>query len=589
MEKERLKRLLDVAAGRTPADIVIKGAGVVDVYSGTILQADIALCGEAIAGIGGIGSYQGEQEIDASGQYAAPGFIDSHIHIESSYLSPEELGRLLVPHGGTTIISDPHEIVNVCGLAGLDYLLKAAEGTALDIKFVLPSCVPATPWEHAGARIDADAMREPLQDERILGLGEFMDYPGVVNATDGVLDKLLEAHAAGKLIDGHSPALTGNMLNAYCAAGISTDHECATVKELQERVSRGMYVLMRQGSACHDLKNLLKGLTPENSRRLLLCSDDRQPQTIRELGHLDDHLRICVKEGVDAITAIRMATINAAECYRLRDRGGIAPGLRADIVLLDDLEDFKVRTVLVAGRVVAQDGRYLPEVCRQGIEAVTGSIKVKDFSVERLRLPLKGERVHTIGMCPGTVVTTKRVETVRRNGAGEFEFDASCDIAKIAVVERHQGTGNVALGLLQGYGIKQGAIALSIAHDSYNIIVVGTNDEDMAGAVECLIAQGGGVVLFKDGIAIDGMPLPIGGIMSDQTGEWVSDRLQRLQNVAWETLGVNQEMEPIMSLCFMSLAVIPEIKITDEGLFDVTAFDFIAVDVKDDLKDEKGA
>jgi adenine deaminase len=293
---------------------------------------------------------------------------------------------------------------------------------------------------------------------------------------------------------------------------------------------------------------------------------------------LDDHLRICVEEGVDAICALRMATLNAAECYRLHDRGGIAPGLRADIVLLDDLSHFKVREVFIAGRLVARDGQYLPEIQRQEISAVASSFNVVGFSAEKLRLPLKSERVHSIGIHPGTVVTTKRIDTVRRDANGEFEFDPERDIAKIAVVERHQGTGNVAVGLLQGFGIKRGALALSIAHDSHNIIVVGSNDADMAGAVEQLIAQGGGVVLYLDGALLESMAMPIGGIMSDKSGEWVSEKLEKLQSAAWQGLGIRQDMEPVMSLCFMSLAVIPEIKITDVGLFDVTAFDFISVE-----------
>lgn len=577
MDKPQLKKLLDVAAGREAADLVIKNANIVDVYSGTVMQGDIALCGGLIAGIG---SYSGENELDAAGQYAAPGFIDSHIHIESSYVSPEEIGRLLVPHGGTTIIADPHEIVNVCGLTGMDYMLDAAEETALDVKFVLPSCVPATPWEHSGANIDSAAMEAPLKDGRIIGLGEFMDYPGVIGAADGVLDKLLAAYNAGKLIDGHSPAVVGNDLNAYAAARILNDHECATVEEMHARIARGMYVLLRQGSACHDLRNLLRGLTPENSRRCLLCSDDRQPKTMLELGHLDDHLRICVQEGVDAVTAIRMATLNAAECFRLYDRGGLAPGLRADIVLLDDLQDFKVRRVFIQGREVARDGQYLLPVRRHSIQPVTGSFHVKDFSAEKLRLPLKSGRVHTIGVNPGSVVTTKRVDTVKRDADGAFLFDPALDIAKVAVVERHQGTGNVALGLLHNYGIKTGAVALSIAHDSHNIIVVGTNDADMAFAVQQLVAQGGGVVLANDGAVVESMPMPIGGIMSDQTGEWVNGKLTALQKAAYDVLKVNPELEPVMTLCFMSLAVIPEIKITDMGLFDVTKFDFIPVEAE---------
>jgi adenine deaminase len=575
MEKQQLKRLIDVAAGRAPADVVIKNCKVVDVYNQGILEGDIALSGGLIAGVG---TYQGQTEIDAGGMYAAPGFIDSHIHIESSYVSPEEIGRLLTPHGASTIIADPHEIVNVCGLTGLDYMLSAAKGTALDIKFMLPSCVPATPWEHAGAIIDAAAMKAPMADNRIAGLGEYMDYPGVINAADTTLDKLLAAHAVNKPIDGHSPSVAGKALNAYAAARIGTDHECSTTAELLDRISRGMYVLLRQGSACHDLRNLLKAVSAKNSRRCLLCSDDRQPKTILELGHLDDHLRICVEEGLDPILAIQMASLNAAECFRLHDRGAIAPGLRADIVLLENLKEFRVRRVFINGVEVARDGQYLLPVKRHPIDEVAASFHVKDFSADKLKMKLKSDRVNVIGINPGSVVTSKLTETVSRDPEGDFVYDPERDIVKVAVVERHQNTGNVALGLLKGYGIRCGAIALSIAHDSHNIIVVGVSDADMALCVETLIAQGGGVALAKDGRVIDSMPMPIGGIMSDQSGEWVDQTLTRLHDTAYRELRINEALEPVMSLCFMSLAVIPELKLTDMGLFDVTIFDFISIE-----------
>jgi len=578
MNKSELKKLIDVAAGRVPADLVIRGAKTVDVYGGGLLDGDIAISGGVIAGIG---YYNGETTVDATGLYAAPGFIDSHIHIESSYVSPEEIGKLLVPRGGTTIIADPHEIVNVCGVAGLVYMLDAAAETALDIKYMLPSCVPATPFEHSGAIVDAYAIARLITDERIIGLGEVMDYPGVIGAADSVIEKLLAARHAEKPIDGHSPAVSGKNLNAYASALIRTDHECATVEEMLERISRGMYVLLRQGSACHDLRNLLKGVTNENSRRCLLCSDDRQPKTIFELGHLDDHLRICLEEGLDVITAIRMASLNAAECFRLHDRGAIAPGLRADIVLLEDLKDFKVRRSFIKGFEVARDGQYLPDVRRRSIEAVAGSFHVKDFSIDKLKMPLKTGRVHVIGLNQGSVVTSNIVMQVNRDEQGDFEFAQELDVAKVAVVERHQSTGNVALGLLKGYGIRYGAVALSIAHDSHNIITVGVNDQDIAFAVEQLIGQGGGVVLVKDRKVLESLPMPIGGIMSDQSGEWVDDKLTSIHDIALKELGISTSVEPIMTLCFMSLPVIPEIKLTDMGLFDVKQFGFISLDAEE--------
>ncbi len=575
MDKIQLKKLIDVAAGRSPADIVIKNCKIIDVYSAAIINGDIAMCDGLIAGIG---QYEGRQTIDAKGQYAAPGLIDSHIHVESSYLSPEELGRLIVPHGTTTIIADPHEITNVLGLDGLSYMIGASEGPALDIKWMLPSCVPATPFDHSGAVIGDEAMKEPIGRDNILGLGEFMDYPGVIGANSGVLNKLLLAAKHKKPIDGHAPGVKGFALNAYAAAGIHTDHECQTAEELQNRIRCGMYVLLREGSACHNLKELLRGVTPQNSRRCLLCSDDCQPKTILSIGHLDNHLRICVREGLDPMIAVQMATLNAAECYGLHDRGAIAPGRRADIVLLDNLKDFNVQKVFIAGREAATEGRYELPVQRHDISATKGSFHVKDFSKDKLRLEINSNRAHVIEIIPGGVVTRKETADIKRDKNNEFIYEPQNDIVKIAVVERHQNTGNVAVALLKGYGIKAGAVALSVAHDSHNIIVVGVNDEDMAFAVQKLIGQGGGLILVKDQQILTGMSMPIAGLMSDQSGEWVDEKLARIHQIAHDTLGVNRDVEPIMTLCFMSLAVIPEIKLTDMGLFDVTKFDFITIE-----------
>ncbi|CAG36103.1 adenine deaminase [Desulfotalea psychrophila] len=575
MNKEALKRLIAVAAGREEPDLVIKNAKVVDVFNARVIQGDIAIVDGLIAGVG---DYSCKNELDAEGQYAAPGFIDSHIHIESSYVSPEELGRLLVPHGTTTIIADPHEIANVCGLKGLDYMIEAAKRTALDVQMMLPSCVPATPFEHSGANIDAREMEKPITYDEVLGLGEFMDFPGVINGVDATIEKLLVAKRAGKPIDGHSPGVSGNALNAYASARIGTDHECATVEEMHERIARGMYVLLRQGSACYNLRTLLKGVTPVNSRRCLFCADDCQPKTILSLGHLDNHLRICAEEGIDPIMAIQMATINAAECFGLKDRGAIAPGLKADIVLMDSLTNCRVEKVWIDGVLIADSGKYLPEIKRHDISSTKGNFKVKDFSVKKLKLAIQSPQAHVINILPGGVVTSKEVVAINRNSDNEFVYGHGQDVVKIAVVERHQNTGNVAVALLQGYGIKRGAIALSVAHDSHNIIVVGVDDTDMACAVEALIAQDGGIVLVNGEEVVESMPMPIAGLMSDQCGEWVEAKLTSIHSKAHEVLGVNADVEPVMTLCFMSLAVIPEIKLTDMGLFDVTKFDFISLE-----------
>ena len=578
MDQEALKHLIDVAAGRQAADLVIKNCQIVDVGLGEIRKGDIAIVDGLIAGTG---DYEGKETVDAEGLYAMPGMIDAHIHIESAFVTPEEISRLLVPFGTTTIIADPHEIANVAGLKGIHYMLDAAAEAALHIEYVVPSCVPATPFENAGAVLDASDLEGPLADDRILGLGEFMNFPGIIYTDPGVLDKLVAAKRVNKLIDGHSPGITGKDLCAYASAGILADHECSTREEMYERLQNGMYILMRQGSACHNLEDLLPVVTARNARRCLLCSDDRQPKTILEEGHLDDHLRKCVKFGIHPVTAVQMATLNAAEAFGLKDRGALFPGRRADVTLINNLEEFKAKYVFIDGKKVAEDGRYLPEVKRADISAVRSSVHVKDFSIEKLKLKLKKNKVHVIDILPGGVVTGKGVARVETDASGDFIYNPDQDIVKIAVIERHKNTGNVAVGLLRGYGIKQGAAALTIAHDSHNIITAGTNDEDMAFAVEELIKQEGGVVLVKDKKVLSRLPLPVGGIMSDQSGEWVNDKLSELHETAIRELQVSEEVEPIMTLCFMALPVIPELKLTDMGLFDVTKFDFISLEADD--------
>ena len=574
--KEQLKKLIQTANGVIPADVVIQNCKVVNVFSGEIQEGDIAISDGQIAGIG---SYEGKEVIDAEGRYAAPGFIDSHIHIESSYVSPEELGRLIVPHGGTTIMADPHEMANVCGEEGLKYMIEAGKRTALDIKFELPSCVPATPFENAGAVLGAAEIEGLISNPDFVGLGEFMNFPGVIGTDDDVMGKIIAAKKAGKWIDGHGSGLSDKALNAYVSAGILGDHECSTVEEMKERLDRGMYVLLRQGSACHNLRTLLQGVTPANSRRCLLCSDDRQPKTILAEGHLDDHLRICVEEGLDAVTAIRMATLNAAECFDLKDRGAIAPGYRADIVLLDDLTKFRVNRVFVEGKLVAEDGKYLPEVEKYDISSVKGSVVLKDFSKDKFQMHLKSNKVNVIGILPGGVVTEKLTAEIELDENGEFVWNPDQDIVKVAVLERHKGTGNVACGFLKGYGSKEGAVALSIAHDSHNLIVVGVNDDEMEFAVNSLVAQEGGIVLVKNGQVVESMPMPIAGLMSDMSGEWVDEKLTSIHEKAYSELGICGSVEPVMTLCFMSLIVIPELKLTDTGLFDVTTFSFVPVEV----------
>ena len=577
LTKAELKHLIDAAAGRIKADLVIKNCQIVNVLSGEISLGEVAIAGGKIIGMGAA-EYDGKKIFDADGKYLCPGFIDGHIHIESSYISPEQLGRIIVPRGTTSIIADPHEIANVCGLDGIRYMLEAAKHTKLNIIQAMPSCVPATPFEDAGAVIEAADMKELLGDENIFGLGEFMNAPGIINCDDKVLDKILLAKNMGKLIDGHAPNLTGKNLNAYLSAGVGGDHECTTVEEMHERIAKGMYVLIREGSACHNLKTLVKGVNQKNSRRVLLCSDDCQPKTILELGHMDKNVRMCVEEGLDPITAIQLATINVAESIGIYDRGIIAVGAHADLILLDDLKTFHVDKVWIGGELVAENGKYLPEIIPADISSVRGSVRVKNFSVDRLKLNLTGGKVNVIGIEPGGVVTKKILADVQHDETGDFIFNPAQDICKVAVIERHHETGKIGLGLLGGYGIQCGAIAVSVAHDSHNIIAAGVSNEEIFCAVEALIKMEGGMVLVKNGKIISLIPLLIGGLMSDLSGEELKEQLDTLHEKAHAELGISASVEPVMTLTFMSLPVIPEIKLTARGLFDYDTFNFIALE-----------
>lgn len=577
LTKSELKNLIDAAAGRRKADLVIKNCKIVNVLNGEIYSGEVAIIAGKIIGMGSV-SYDGKKIFDAGGKFLAPGFIDAHIHIESSYISPEQLGRIIVPRGTTSIVADPHEIANVSGLAGLRYMLDAAKRTKLNIVYAMPSCVPATPFEDAGAILEAEDMEELLGDENIFGLGEFMNAPGIINCDEKALDKILLAKKFGKLIDGHVPNVTGKSLNAYMSAGIVGDHECRTIDEMHERIAKGMYVLIREGSACHDLKTLIKGVTPANSRRVLLCSDDCQPKTILELGHMDKNIKMCVEEGLDPVTAIQLATINVAEAFRLHDRGAIKIGARADLVLLDDLKDFRVDKVWIGGELVAENKKYLPKIIPADISSVRGSVKVKNFSVDKLKLNLTRGKVNVIGIKPGGVVTKKIIAEVQLDETGDFIFNPAQDICKVAVIERHHETGKIGLGLLSGYGIKRGAVAISVAHDSHNIIAAGVNNEEIFRAVEALIKMEGGMVLVKNGKIISLIPLLIGGLMSDLSGEELKEKLDALHEKAHAELGISANVEPVMTLTFMSLPVIPELKLTARGLFDYATFGFIPLE-----------
>lgn len=574
MEKQKLIKLIDVAAGRKKADLVLKNAKIVDVFQAKILIGDIAISDGYIAGIGG--SYQGVEERNYTGKYVAPGFIEAHIHIESSYVSPEEFSRVFIPRGTTTILADPHEIVNVAGLKGLDYMVNAAKNAKMDIRYMMPPCVPATNFETSGADLYADDMEDALKTGKVDGLAELMNFPGVINADDKMIDEILMAKKYGARIDGHAPQVVGKDLNAYIAAGPANDHECSTLEEAEERLARGMYLLLREGSVTQDLRKLLPIVNTANSRRCLLSGDDVQAKTAINKGHLDNSIRICIDEGLNPITAIQMATLNPAEYCSLNDRGAIAPGRRADMVVFESLEDFAVEETYILGEKLSQGNKYLGEVNYYPIDSVESSMHVKDFTREKLQLHLNSDKVRAIGVVPGEVLTTEKHVTVKRDGDGNFVYNDQEDVTKIVVVERHHNTGNVNVNLLSGYGIKAGAIAISIGHDSHNIIATGTNDDDIFMAVNELIKQEGGAVVVKDEKVISRMELKIAGLMCNLPAEKMIAQQDALDEAVHEELGVPDNVNPVMTLSFMPLAVIPKLKITDKGLVDVEKNAFVS-------------
>lgn len=574
MEKQKLIKLIDVAAGRKKADLVLKNAKIVDVFQAKILIGDIAISDGYIAGIGG--SYQGVEERNYTGKYVAPGFIEAHIHIESSYVSPEEFSRVFIPRGTTTILADPHEIVNVAGLKGLDYMVNAAKNAKMDIRYMMPPCVPATNFETSGADLYADDMEDALKTGEVDGLAELMNFPGVINADDKMIDEILMAKKYGARIDGHAPQVVGKDLNAYIAAGPANDHECSTLEEAEERLARGMYLLLREGSVTQDLRKLLPIVNTANSRRCLLSGDDVQAKTAINKGHLDNSIRICIDEGLNPITAIQMATLNPAEYCGLNDRGAIAPGRRADMVVFESLEDFAVEETYILGEKLSQGNKYLGEVNYYPIDSVESSMHVKDFTREKLQLHLNSDKVRAIGVVPGEVLTTEEHVTVKRDGDGNFVYNDQEDVTKIVVVERHHNTGNVNVNLLSGYGIKAGAIAISIGHDSHNIIATGTNDDNIFMAVNELIKQEGGAVVVKDEKVISRMELKIAGLMCNLPAEKMIAQQDALDEAVHEELGVPDNVNPVMTLSFMPLAVIPKLKITDKGLVDVEKNAFVS-------------
>ena len=570
---DEMKRAADIAAGRIKADVVLKNARYLDVFNARLCEGDIALCGGLIAGIG---SYEGEKEYDFSGKVVLPGLIDSHMHIESTQLSPEEFASLAVPRGTTLVIADPHEIVNVCGLAGADYMSRAAARTPLDVRLMLPSCVPATPFETSGAVVDSKEITKAFRGKRFFGLGEMMNYPAVAAGDEEVLAKIYAAHSTGRITDGHAPEMSGKALNSYIVSGVRTDHECATAAEAEEKVSRGMYVLLREGSASHDLKNLLPAVNERNCRRFALCTDDRHADGLAAEGHIDHVLRMAVKYGLKGELAAVMCTLNAAECYGLKGKGAIAPGYDADLAVFDDVQNFNCVAVFKDGRLVAENGKPLFSGRLRLPAAVKNTVKVAPVSADTFTIKLNGTRARVIGLQEGTLVTKNLVEEVTsRNGDVVLE---GTDLLRLAVVERHFASGRAGLGLVKGYGLKNGAAATTVSHDSHNIIVVGDDKQAMADAVEELKRIGGGMTLVHGG-KIMSVPLDIAGLMSSAPAEKHVRLSAELYKAAYEA-GVNRGIEAFMTLSFLALAVIPELRLTDRGLFDVNDFGFTPIDAQ---------
>ena len=578
MNKNEMKELIDVASRRKTADICIRNAKVVDVFNRNVFESDVLISKDRIAGFAKCGKGIANQIIDVNFSYMIPGFIDSHVHIESSHCTPEVFSNLLIPNVVTTVIADPHEICNCHGLDALDYMLEASEDLPLKAYFMIPSCVPATTFEHSGAFLDAKEIEKRIDHERILGLGEMMDYPGVINNSDLVIDKIQLAHDKNKIIDGHSPNIYNSDLDAYSSAGIKDDHECATKEELEDRIRRGMYVMLREGTVCRDELNLLEGVTNENYRRCIFCTDDRQVESLLTTGSINNNVRIAVEYGLDPIMAITMASLNSAECYNLKEVGAIAPRYHATFSITKDLKQFDMDYVFVDGKMVAKDKKMIKESKIKEIPTkVLSKMNVKNFSLKSLDLNLKSNKVRTIKIQPGSVVTSKGDAIVNiKDGLYKYGDD---DICKIVVVERHKGTGNCAIALLDGFGLQEGAIATSVAHDSHNIIAAGKNDEDIYLAIQELIKIGGGMAIAKNGKIVESFAHEVAGLMSNKEAREVSIKISSIVETAYETLNIHKSLDPFMTLCFMSLPVIPEYKITDMGLFDVTKFEFVNLEL----------
>ncbi len=566
------KTLMKKAKGEMPAQTVFKNGRVINVYTHVIETVDIAVEDGIIIGIG---TYKGEEEIDLQNRYVSPGFLDGHVHIESSMVTPPQFASIILPKGTTTIIADPHEIANVSGVAGIEFMINAAKNSLMDAYFMLPSSVPATTFETAGAKIGPEDILALKDKDNVLGLGEVMNYPGVLSGEKDIHEKIQIMQ--GRPIDGHAPSVIGNELNAYILAGVQSDHECSSVEEMEDRLRKGMYVHLREGSVTRNVATLLKGITPHNMRRTLFCTDDKHPEDIKREGHINYNVNLAIKTGIDAIDAITMATLNAAECYGLKHLGAIAPGKQADFFTFNSLESITPIDVYKKGTLVAREGKLLitPQASMAHND-VQDSVHIDAKAID-FTLKLSQDDVRVIGLIKNNITTNHLIRKVSV-AQGVYHNNPEDDILKLAVIERHKQTNNVGLGLVEGFGIKNGALAMTIAHDSHNLVIVGDSDDAMRKAMEKIIAIKGGIVLVKDNKVVHALPLEISGIMTASSPDDVAKMLEKMKQTTRE-MGLNKAIDdPFIQLAFLSLPVIPKLKLTDQGLFDVETFQHVSIE-----------
>ncbi len=559
------QHIIEVAAGRRKADLVLKNATYVNVFSGELETRDIAVAQGLIVGLG---TYAGETEVDMTGRIVCPGFVDAHIHLESSLVSPAEFARAVIPHGTTTVITDPHEITNVMGTDGIDYMLTATEGLPVDVRFMIPSCVPASPMDESGANLDYRDVDSFFEHPRVQGLAEMMNYPGIIAADGSTVAKIVASQAHHKKIDGHAPGLMGHDLNAYIAAGVYSDHECDTLENAMEKLRLGQFIMIREGTAARNLEDLISLVKdPKTHSRCMFCSDDRHPSDLLEHGHIDHICRKAVALGADPIQVIQVACLHAARYFLLNNRGAIAPGYLADFAILEDLKDFKVVTVYKKGQLV-YDGTRVADIPQPPIPEHLQALALDTFRLKALsEKDFAGSRPRgLIGMVPGQIVTEDR-------GYAQ-QVDTARDILKMAVIERHRNTGHIGIGYLTGYGLQRGAVATSVAHDSHNIICVGENDADMALAANRIRENRGGIVVVAQGEVLAELPLEIAGLMSGRSLAEVNTLLENAKAAA-HRLGVREGIDPFMTLSFMSLPVIPTLRLTTRGVMDVATQQYI--------------